>query len=215
MRDRVRPSTGRRWIFRSERTGPLSALAWNAAALVTPPSRPATPLPATSLEHLSMVRREPSFIGLVASEEIHFAEASSTRVVDDGGEQDGRDIPPVAIGEPGALIQAHPAGHLERGHGRDHQVVVPEFVDDHLIGRAASQRIRPRSDRRRVGSRSGFPTGTGGARAGCRDAGGRPGPGSSDASRLRPRGAWRRHGGSCGTARTGWPGTPLGCRARA
>src|ERR1700689_520173 len=57
-----------------------------------------------------MVPREPSLIGLVASEEVDFAEASSTCVIDDGGEQ----------------------------HGRDHQVVVPEFVDDHLIGRAAT-----------------------------------------------------------------------------
>ena len=103
-------------------------------------SEPArNPLARHQPRHLSMVRREPSFIGLVAPEEIHFAEASSTCVVDDGGEQDGRDIPPAAIGEPGALIQAHPAGHLERGHGRDHQVVVPEFVDGHLIGRAASR----------------------------------------------------------------------------
>jgi len=84
-----------------------------------------------------MVRREPSLIGLVASEEVHFVEASSTCIVDNGGEQDGRGIPPAAIGEPGALIQAHPARHLERRHGRDHQVVVPEFVDDRLIGRAA------------------------------------------------------------------------------
>ena len=85
-----------------------------------------------------MVRREPSLIGLVAAEEVHFAEALSTCVVDDGGEQHGRGIPPAAIGEPGALIQAHPAGHLERRHGRDYQIVVPEFVDDHLIGRAAT-----------------------------------------------------------------------------
>ena len=85
-----------------------------------------------------MVPGEPALVGLVAAEEIHFAEASSTRVVDDGGEQDGRGIAPSAIGEPGALIQAHPAGHLERRHGRDHQIVVPEFVDDHLIGRAAT-----------------------------------------------------------------------------
>ena len=77
-----------------------------------------------------MVPREPSLIGLVAAEEVHFAEASRTCVVDDGGEQDGRGIPPAAIGEPRALIQAHPAGHLERCHGRDHQIVVPEFVDD-------------------------------------------------------------------------------------
>ena len=86
-----------------------------------------------------MVPREPSLIGLVAAEEVHFPEASGTCVVDDGGEQDGRGIPPAAIGEPGALIQAHPAGHLERCHGRDHQVIVPELVDDYLIGRAASR----------------------------------------------------------------------------
>ena len=53
-----------------------------------------------------MVRRKPSLIGLVAPEEIHFVEASSTCVVDDGGEQDGRGIPPGAFGKPGAVIQA-------------------------------------------------------------------------------------------------------------
>ena len=85
-----------------------------------------------------MVPREPSLIGLVTPEEVDFSEASRTRVVDDGGEQDGRGTPPSAISEPGALIQAHPAGHLERRHGRGHQIAVPEFVDHHLIGRAAT-----------------------------------------------------------------------------
>src|SRR6516162_368831 len=85
-----------------------------------------------------MVRGEPSLVGLVASEEIHFTKASSTCVVDNGSEQDDRRIPPAAIGQPGALIQAHPASHLECCYGRDHQVVLPEFVDDHLIGRAAT-----------------------------------------------------------------------------
>src|SRR5215468_1491539 len=85
-----------------------------------------------------MVSGKPSLVGLVASEEVHFVEASSTCVVDNGGEQDDRGIPPAAIGEPGALIQAHSAGYLERRHGRDHQVVAPEFVNDHLISRAAT-----------------------------------------------------------------------------
>jgi hypothetical protein len=89
-------------------------------------------------QHLSLVPRESSLIGFVASEEVHLIETSSTRVVDDGGEQEGRDIPPAAIGEPGALIQAHPAGHLERRHGCDHQIVVPEFMDYDLIGHAAT-----------------------------------------------------------------------------
>jgi hypothetical protein len=103
-----------------------------------------------------MVLREPSFIWFVASEEVHFGEASSTCVVDDGGEQDGRGIAPAAIGEPGALIQAHPAGHLERCHGRDHQIFVPEFVDDRLIGRAAASEsgCEAVEDRKEVGAAS-------------------------------------------------------------
>ena len=173
------------------------------------------PLARYQPEHLSMVRREPSLIGLLASEEVHFAEASSTGVVDDGGEQDGRGIPPAGIGEPGALIQAHPAGHLERRHGRDHQVVVPEFVDDHLVGRAATSESGREAieDGKEAGAAS--PLGLVEFAQGVEALAGPPGPGSSDASRLRPRGAWRRHGGSCGTARAGWPGTPPGCRARA
>ena len=35
-----------------------------------------------------MVPREPSLIALIASEEVHFVEASNTCVVDDGGEQE-------------------------------------------------------------------------------------------------------------------------------
>jgi hypothetical protein len=96
------------------------------------------PLARYEPRHLSMVPREPSLIGLVTPEEVHFLKTSSTCIVDDGGEQDGRGITPAVIGEPGALIQAHPAGHLERRHGRDHQIIVGEFVDDHLIGRAAT-----------------------------------------------------------------------------
>ena len=96
------------------------------------------PLAGYKPRQLSMVPREPSLIGLVTSEEVHFLKTSSTCIVDDGGEQDGRGITPAVIGEPGALIEAHPPGHLERRNGRDYQVVIPEFVDDHLIGRAAA-----------------------------------------------------------------------------
>jgi hypothetical protein len=85
-----------------------------------------------------MVRRKPSLIWLVAAQEVHFAEASGTCVIDDGGEQEGRGIPPAAVGEPGALVHAHPVGHLEHRYDGDHQAVAPEFVDDHLIGRAAA-----------------------------------------------------------------------------
>ena len=59
-------------------------------------------------------------------------------VVDDGGEQYGRRIPPAGIGEPGALIKAHATGHLERHHGGDDEVVASEFVYDHLIGRVTT-----------------------------------------------------------------------------
>ena len=55
---------------------------------------------------------------------------AASRTVGDG-------IPPAAIGEPG-VSYGYPAGHLESRHGRDHLIVVPEFVDYHLIGRAAS-----------------------------------------------------------------------------
>ena len=134
---RLGPSTGQRWISRSERTGPQSA--WPGTSPPRDAAEPAhDPLARHEPEHLSTVRREPTLVGLFAAEEVHFAEAPGTCVVDDGGEQDGRGISPAAIGEPGALIQADPAGHLERRHGGDHQVVVPEFVDDHLIGRAAT-----------------------------------------------------------------------------
>jgi len=85
-----------------------------------------------------VVRRKPSLVGLVAAQEVHFAEAAGTCVIDDGGEQEGRGIPPAAIGEPGALVYAHPSGHLECRHDGDHQAVVPEFVDGHLIGVAAA-----------------------------------------------------------------------------
>src|SRR5690242_14744425 len=54
------------------------------------PKPACNPLAGYQPQHLSMVRCEPSLIGLVASEEIHFAEASGTCVVDDGCEQDDR-----------------------------------------------------------------------------------------------------------------------------
>src|SRR5690242_18947520 len=114
------------------------------------------PLARYQPQHLAMVRREPSFIGLVAAEEVQFAEVSRTSVIDDGGEQEGRGIPPAAVGEPGTLIQAHSTGHLERRHGRDYQVVLPEFVDDHLVGRAATSESgrEPIEDGKEVGAAS-------------------------------------------------------------
>ena len=85
-----------------------------------------------------MVRGEPSLVRLLASEEVHLGEASGAGVVDDGREQGGRRIPPAGIGEPGALVQAHAPGHLERQHGRNDQVAIAEFVDDHLVDRGAT-----------------------------------------------------------------------------
>ena len=50
-------------------------------------SKPAhNPLAGYQPHHLSMVPREPSLIGLVAAEKVHFVEAPSACVVDDGGE---------------------------------------------------------------------------------------------------------------------------------
>ena len=179
-------------------------------------SEPAhNPLARHQPQHLSMVRREPSLVGLVASEEVHFVEASSTCVVDDGGEQDGRGIPPAAIGEPGALIQAHPAGHLERRHGRDHQVVVPEFVDDHLIGRAAA------SESGREAIEDGKEAGAASPLGLVELAQGVEASEDCPASDRLMRHSFGREalGGDAeilaelrGQA---WPGTPLGCRARA
>src|ERR1700736_5928120 len=97
------------------------------------PKPPYKPLACDQPQHLPMVRGEPSLVGLVASEEVDFVEAPSTGVVDDGGEQDSCRPPPAGIVKPGALIEAHTTGHLERHHGGDDQAVVPEFVHNHLI----------------------------------------------------------------------------------
>jgi hypothetical protein len=112
-------------------------VAWDVADLVTLPTDLPPPglLPPSAFPD-GLART--ALIRLVAPEEVHFGEASRTCIVDNCGEQDGRGIPPAAIGEPGALIQAHPSGYLERCHRRDHQVAIPEFMDDHLIGRAAT-----------------------------------------------------------------------------
>ena len=91
------------------------------------------PLSRYQPDHLTTVGREPSLVRLLTSEEVHFAESPIAGVVDDGGEQDGRRIPPAGIGMPSALIEAHASGHLECHHGGDDGVFAHELVDDHFV----------------------------------------------------------------------------------
>ena len=93
-----------------------------------------------------LVRREPSLIGLVAPEEIHFVEASSTCVVDDGGEQDGRGIPPEAFGKPGALIhrRAAAAGPAEDGRSLGSEGPNPKRLRDATTPRPGTYAVEDR-----------------------------------------------------------------------
>ena len=97
-----------------------------------------TPLPATSLNISRWLGVNRRLYVSVAAEEVHFDEASSTSVVDDDGEQGGRRTPPTGIGEPGALVQAHPTGYLERQYHADHQLIATELMDDHFVERGAT-----------------------------------------------------------------------------